>query len=49
MQKLCVKMYEQTVYRPEMPPTKAVLAFLTDFHNGKAEVSEAILTELSRI
>lgn len=49
MQKLCVKTYEQTVYRPEMSPAKAVLAFLTDFHNGKAEVSEAILTELSRI
>lgn len=49
MRKMCVKTYEQTVKKPELPAAKSTLAFLTDFHNGKEDVGEDILTKLSRI
>lgn len=49
MQKLCVKTYQQTVHRPNVPASTATLAFLTDFHNGKESTSGQILEELSRM
>lgn len=49
MQKLSTKIYTQTVHKPSQPAATATLAFLTDFHNGKAQLGDAILQELAAI
>lgn len=49
MQPLSVKTYEQRIRKPALLPGRVTLAFLTDFHDGKWEVREAILQELSHI
>ena len=49
MAAISVKTYTHTVHKPEIAAGDVTLAFLSDFHNGKKQVAEEILSALHTI